>query len=157
MNSTPPPSLLQTLREIQTPDAAAWLPLAPGWWLLAGILVTALLLLIIHGYRRGALRRAALAELEQIRRCYAAEPRSDRLAGELSMLLRRLVLVRFPREEVAALTGTAWLQFLDHACQRRLFSQGAGLTLANHPYDPDSDCDSERLLQLVETWIRCLR
>ena len=125
-------------------------------------LATALLLVAIvtsvwrfARYRRvNRYRREALAELNAVRRS-SADDRSDRLA-RLSMLVRRTALAAFPREQVAPLTGPAWLAFLDRRYGGQEFSKGVGRLLVNGPYRqiPPDDAELQSLVDLVRRWIR---
>jgi hypothetical protein len=79
------------------------------------------------------------------------------LLPELSMLLRRVAISRFPRHDVASLTGDAWLAFLDRALgDGAAFQSGAGRILLNGPYADKVDADAESLLVLCERWIKRL-
>jgi hypothetical protein len=92
-------------------------------------------------YRRQALR--LLAELE-------SDPQlpSAALLASLSVLMRRAILCTFERERCAALSGEAWLHFLDQGFADAPFATGVGRCLAQGPYQPDSDFDRAALLTL---------
>jgi Ca-activated chloride channel family protein len=108
----------------------------------------------LHRYRANRYRREALSELDRMRQTTDAAP--DRLAAQLSLLVRRTALGGFPRETVAPLTGTAWLAFLDRSYGGDEFSKGAGRWLVSAPYQqtaPDRD-ELNTLLGLVRRWIR---
>lgn len=83
------------LRDIHLPAPVSWWPLAPGWWLLVGVVLLATLGLVL--WRRGAstrrLRRAALAELGAIEAAYATAGDGHACAAALSRLLHRLALL----------------------------------------------------------------
>jgi Domain of unknown function (DUF4381) len=98
-------------------------------------------------------RREALAELDRISRSQSVSP-PERLA-RLTVLLRRTALAAFPRQEVAALAGPAWLRFLDRTCGEKEFSQGVGRLLVSAPYQrfsPD-EAELQSLASLVRRWI----
>jgi Domain of unknown function (DUF4381) len=138
---------LAGLHPLHLPPAVGWWPPAPGWWLLALLC----LLAAAAGwwsYRRSALRRVALAELQRIDS--AAD--NTHLAAELNRLLRRVALARFPRDQVAALSGEEWLRFLES--QVAGFVSGPGQVLATGPYAPDCRIDRAALLGLAQQWIR---
>lgn len=144
------------LRDLHLPEAIGWWPPAPGWWLLAGLLLLALgyrLMRAWQGWRRNAPRRAALAELARLQKDWQAEGNVMRLGTRLSELLRRAMLAYAPRQEVAGLTGTRWLEWLDRGLDDRPFSNGPGRTLAALPYRRSSedapDVDVEKLLDAV--------
>lgn len=139
---------LAQLRPLHLPDAVGWWPPAPGWWLLAGLLLL-LGVALLWWRRRSALRRTALAELQRLQR---EQPDDARLVVALNLLLRRVALARFPRVQVAALSGDSWLQFLElHASG---FVNGPGRVLASGPYQPDCIFNRSELLALARQWIR---
>ncbi len=147
------PVLLRELRDIHTPDPAFLWPPAPGWWLLGTLLLILTTLGLLFRYRRGALGRVARKELQGIRLRFSESKAPGRLALELSMLLRRVALVRFPRHEVAGLHGSEWLAFLDRSGGDGAFSKGPGRALSEAPFQASADCDGDELLQLAERWL----
>jgi len=145
------------LRDIHLPAAAPFWPPAPGWWVLAGVILLLLAWVGAVAWRRRRLERArrrildALAALEAD---FAREHSSERLAS-ISLLLRRLALSRFPRERVAGLTGAAWLRFLDESGGDGQFAAGPGRVLAAAPYQRSipRDMDVEGFSALVRGWV----
>src|SRR5262245_115066 len=119
---------------------------------LAALVVS--MLWMLHQRWVNRYRREALAELDRIVRP-VSEP--VQLAQNLAMLVRRTALAAFPREQVAQLTGQAWLGFLDRTYGGTEFSQGAGRSLENAAYRaPESarDQDQRLLIELVQRWIK---
>jgi hypothetical protein len=155
MNPTPQQAL--QLRDIHLPGAPAFWPPAPGWWLLAATLLALLVwltLIALRRYRIRRQRRRVLSALASLERQLASEGTPDALA-HMSVLLRRLALMRFPRQHVAALTGNAWLRFLDESGGDGQFTQGPGRLLATAPYQRalPSDLDAARLVALLREWV----
>src|SRR5262245_29760924 len=132
----------------QTPAAQiAIVVLAAGliagtWWL-------------VRHYRANRYRRAALRELGAIEVRLASAPEAD-LSAALASLVRRTALAAFPRAQVAALAGPAWLAFLDRTSGRSDFSQGPGQALEIAAYrGAPADAPRQRaLMGLVRDWIR---
>ena len=141
------------LRDIHTPPPPELWPPAPGWWILVG-LVSILLALgsvwLLRRYRNARRRRGILDELALLEGRQAGPA----LAAEISSLLKRVALVRFPRAQVAALTGRAWLELLDREGGGGRFAEGPGRVLAEGPYAPDADFDAAALLDLARDWIK---
>ena len=151
---------LSGLKDIHLPPAVGWWPPAPGWWLLAGLLLLLLFLTWrawVRRRRRRALHDEALAELAAIRSDYSSSGDAQRLARELSRLLRRVAISRFPREEVAGLVGEDWLAFLDRAFHGEGFARGPGRILVEAPYRPGSrEPDADALFELVRRWLEAV-
>ncbi len=143
----------ERIREIKLPEGVSGWPPAPGWWLLAGLILLAVVVAIAL-YRRRALRRAALRELERLRRDYQSIGDPSALAAGLSKLLRRVALARATRVSVAGLRGEAWLGYLDRTGRTRDFSGGPGRVLRTLPYSGDGELEASALLSLARRWIR---
>lgn len=108
------------LKDAHPPEAPPWWPLAPGWWLVAlGALLAAALLVRALRPRLGRwrLRRRMLAALEAIAAGHRAGAREADTTAEVSQLLRRAALARFPERNAAGLQGGEWLAFLE-SCDR---------------------------------------
>jgi len=147
------------LRDIHIPEPISWWPPAPGWW---GLLALFVLLLLISFFiwqfrRRRHLKQASNRELKQLFTEYQTHSDSRRLLNELSVLLRRIAMSHYPRNEVAGLVGTSWLEFLDLGVAGTTaesgFSTGAGSALALAPYKPDTPVDIEVLQQVCTQWV----
>ena len=97
------------LRELPRPEAISWMPQTYGWGLVALVLVLGLTWMALRGYRawqHQAYRRVAETDLSEIARDNA------RLV-HLPALLRRTALAAFPRQEVANLHGSEWVDWLN--------------------------------------------
>ena len=150
-----PSELLKQLRDLQTPPEPGWWPPAIGWWLFAIITLVVLgwlLVTIGSAWRRWRQRQRQLHRLRELcLNCPTAQ-----LAAELSILLRRLALSRFPREQVAGLYGEDWLRFLNRSAATDQFTHGPGRALLTAPYQPTvKQTDGcQTLPRLAERWIR---
>ncbi|HEX2888434.1 DUF4381 domain-containing protein, partial [Vineibacter terrae] len=133
MDKDAPADPLAGLADIPLPPAVS---LWPQTWLsriVIAVLAIGLVVAVWWLARRwwaNRYRRAALAELDAL-----AEP----TAGALALLVRRTALSAFPRADVAALSGSDWLAFLDRTYGGTGFTQGPGRALAAGPYEPSSD------------------
>jgi len=143
---------LSQLRDIHLPAPVSWWPPAPGWWLLAAILLGLIIIgyWLIRRHRINRWRRQALAQLAQLK---AGEDAT--VAAQLSVLLRRVAISRYPQAKVAALTGEAWLTFLDDTLDSGTpFQTGPGRALVTGPYTAEAEIDAPALLSLAERWIK---
>lgn len=144
------------LRDLHLPDPVGWWPLAPGWWVLLGLVAVAVLVLLRKAWVRwrfNAARRIALEELARLEGSWRDAPNPGLLARRLSELLRRTMLAYAPRRDVAGLTGQAWLQWLDRGLDEKPFTEGAGRALKELPYrrgdEPPGELDVDGLLDAV--------
>ncbi len=141
MNPADPSTI--PLRDIQLPEAIGWWPPAPGWWLLAALLLSGVLgaAWLFWRRRRSRLHSAALAELAAIERDYADHGDGHRCARRLSGLARRLALA-FAPERSAAATGTQWLGILEQLSGQPLPPQLSPVLL-EAPYSRERAADLE--------------
>ncbi len=123
---------LGDFNEVVSPAAISWLPQTPGWYLVAGALALWLSRLAwrrLRRWYRNRYRREALAELARMERI------PDELdATSLNRLLKLTALAAWPRPQVAPLTGTDWVEFLNSQCEDRPFEGALGQQLALAPY-----------------------
>jgi hypothetical protein len=143
------------LRDIHLPDPASWWPPGPGWWLLLALIIGAGLIIWYWRRSRGQLRlqQLALQELQRIESLFGQHDNERQVLENLSMLLRRIALSRYPREQVASLTGSRWLQFLDSVTGSDEFSKGPGRVLAEGPYNPALQADIPDLIDVCRRWL----
>jgi hypothetical protein len=144
------------LRDIHLPEAVGWWPPAIGWWLLPLFILAlaALLVWLIHRVRRMTPAKLALRELDLLQQDAKLSP--DEKLRRLSILLRRVCLSVYSREDVAGLTGEDWLRWLDRPLKAPGFSQGPGRILLDGAYRRAPAADMEALLRLCRDWVKAL-
>lgn len=153
---------LEKLHEILLPDPVSWAPRTPGWYVALGLVVL-VAALWVHGRLRRALgnryRRSALAALAAVERDLQRPGAHAAALAALPALLKRTALSAFPRVEVAALSGEAWLAFLDDTMGGKAFTEGEGRVLPLLAYAPAARVEAlpgdsiDRLLRLARRWI----
>jgi len=142
------------LIDIPLPPAVSLLPQTwPARIAVAAALVVTVVTLVwlVRHWWVNRYRRRALAELDGI----VQGPAGDDRAARIALLVRRTALAVFPREQVAALSGEAWLAFLDRSYGGTGFSTGPGQdleTAAYRPAGPDTRLPAR--IDLVRQWIK---
>ena len=147
------------LRDIHDLDAIPWWPLAPGWWWVIGLVA---LVCLVAGIRywirysgilpgwRGDARRQLRALKKALRK---DNPRE--VAGNLSVLLRRIAMARSDRRQAAGLSGDRWLTWLEHNDSSGFSWTQSGKALLQAPYmPPDMVIERDEILQLVGAAMR---
>lgn len=155
---------LSELADIHLPEAVAFWPPAPGWWVLAALVLLALGLLLRQQLQRLLVRRRLATALRELDAVYATwqhqsqQPEQRNNAGltllyGFNTILKRVALYTCRDPDVPRLTGHAWLQFLDSHEPRSDFTTGVGQVLADGTYRPVFDADVEGLHALCRRWI----
>tara|TARA_B100002003_G_scaffold83203_1_gene77647 strand:- start:13589 stop:14137 length:549 start_codon:yes stop_codon:yes gene_type:complete len=146
---------LAQLRDIHLPGPIDSWPPAPGWWILA----IAAMAVVIYGlyylyqrWMRNQYRRDALKHLGVLKTTCENEPAE--YLTRFNELLKRVALSHYTREQVASLTGEAWVAFLDLTGETQEFSMGAGQVLVSGNYRPDRDISIDDLHQIGSHWIK---
>lgn len=135
---------LDRLHDLMPAPPLPWWPPTPGWSILLAAAVLALLAVLLKVFMRwqaDRYRREALAELPQTP------------VENLSALAKRVALTVWPREEVARLSGIAWLEFLDRSGDLDLFVAGPGQELEASAFHPENGGDALALRAAVKEWI----
>jgi hypothetical protein len=138
------------MHDIVVSEPVSWWPLAPGWYVFMLIFAMAMIWVGVKYWRKwkaNQYRRDALRELDDIS------------PHDLPTLVKRVGLSAWPRDEVANLSGDAWLKFLDQSGNTTDFTQGAGRLLLDLSYKPHSKIDHDspeyqQLLKLIQRWIQ---
>ena len=155
VQSDPNPALA-ALRDIHgAPEIPFWPP-APGWWVIAALLLVLLVwagLKLIAYLRRMALRRRVLRQLESCEETYGVNGDLRGFASAVNLILKRVALWRFGRHQVSALYGSAWASFLDESAGQPGDTE-KWLQLAQAPYREQPSMDATTSLELARGWVQ---
>lgn len=151
---------LSELADIHLPDAVAFWPPAPGWWVLAALVLLALVLLYRKQLARVFLRRrlrAALRELDDALKAFNAAPQRNEAGLQLlqtfNAVLKRVALVHYSDPALPGMNGRTWLRFLDTCMHSADFTVGTGSVLGDGIYRPVFDADADALHALCRRWV----
>jgi uncharacterized protein DUF4381 len=159
---TPLPAL-EGLRDIAVAPPVGYFPPAPGWYVIAALVLAIVVWNALRFRRRRAAslyRRQALAELERLVDVLEHKGGRYEVAARLPELLKRVALHVLPRAEVASLVEDDWLALLDRMYHGDAFREGPGRILPRLAYGPRlfvssiPRADVDALVRLSREWIR---
>jgi hypothetical protein len=150
--------VLSGLRDIHIPRPVSLWPLAMGWW---GILIFVIssvsyTLLKKHKSKPKNIWKITKPELVRIQKSYRIHRSEAQSCADLSMLIRRVVLLYYPRTDIASLTGEQWLKFLDNTTSNQDFSNGLGRWVVTAPYMSEPKLDIKQTFSFVRGWLKQL-
>lgn len=144
------------LRDIKLPPEPGFWPLAPGWWVLIGLLLVILVWLSIKwlGYLR---RKKRWLEIEQqlsaIEFDYLQNSNKQQLLADLSVFLRRFVKFQLGQNKSVTLTGKNWIAHLNQLQGQKLFAPYAK-ALGEGVFQHNPDYDADGLLETTRHFIK---
>ena len=159
MNPQDPLAALNPLRE---PAMIGWWPLAPGWWVLIALFITAIAVLcyiLRKRHKNNAYRRLALLQLKEINtKLETGDPDSTTVHIAITAtnaLLKTVALRVFPRHDIAALSGSAWLDFLNSTTRNNTETATFPAEFANAAYQKQKlNLDMQQICVATEHWIK---
>jgi len=107
-----PKDPLAQLRDIHLPETGGIWPPAPGWWLLAILLLAGITFTLVLWQKRrkhNAWRRQARRLLKQLE---LSSEQDARWFAELNALLKRVARQAYPARSPETLSGQRWVDFL---------------------------------------------
>lgn len=150
------PDLLSQLRDIHTAPAAPWWPPAPGWWVLALLILLTLAWLIrraIGRYRDHKRRKQMLGWVDFLNEMVDPENEPQAYLSMLNRIFKLIALRAFPHQHCAGMKGQEWADFLIEKIKNPRSAESLNV-LASGPYDPAPQFDPEIMCELTRTWIR---
>lgn len=147
---------LAQLKDIHLPKPIGWWPLAPGWYILIGLILFMAIILaysFYKKYRNALAKKHALVLLNTYQKEYSEEYNGSQTSARISELLRRVALVYYPREQVASLHGEKWLNFLNETSKGIDFNLVKDLLL-DAPFKTEETMDLKPLFNTAQRWIR---
>lgn len=150
------PDLLSQLRDIHAAAPAPWWPPAPGWWVLA------LLVLVLLGWLGRRLlarlrvhqrRKQMLGWVEHLNANIDPQRDPQAYLSTLNRIFKLVAMRAFPAQQCAALNGQDWADFLIDKMKKSPSAESLGV-LATGPYDPAPKFDPELMSELTRDWIR---
>ncbi|WP_323815663.1 DUF4381 domain-containing protein [Cellvibrio sp. NN19] len=151
---------LDALKELPLPPVVPYTPQTIGWVILAAVVIVLICWNLWRNYQYRLANRyrvEALAELDQIEQALGSHPSA---AAQLPTLIKRVALTAAPRADIAALSGDAWLQWLDASLPQAGFLDAPGKLIPALAYSSPANSqianpkELHALLALTRRWIR---
>ena len=112
---------LSGLKDIHIPIEPFWWPPAIGWIVLfLCVLFSVIIGIVVYLIWRKQPKQYALRKLKRI---YKGSQNTILMARQISVLLKRVALLKYPREKVASLSEEKWGEFLSKQANKA-FSKG---------------------------------
>jgi hypothetical protein len=157
--------LLAQLADIHLPPPVSFWPPAPGWWVLAFV-VLALLIWLVAKWLEAARQRKicayALQELDDVYNVYleraaggATQADEARLlfVNQVNAVLRRVALWHYPGSGIASLGGTQWVDFIRKKGESSPMSDEIAEAISRGRFQTRCEVDPEQLYRFAERWI----
>ena len=147
---------LINLKDIHLPPAVAIWPPAPGWGIVAVVLLLIIVfcgMLISRILERRKPKTEALRLLKNLQNQQNNTKKSLEILRGLSQILRRVALTFCADENVSSLHGSEWLEFLDRTGNTTEFTKGAGQVFGNELYQKNPEIEIDVLFPMVKKWI----
>lgn len=147
--------LLAQLEGLIDPAQTSWWPLAPGWWILAALLLITLALLglwLLRYTQRNAYKKAALKRLQ------AFKAQQQHTVVNINTVLKQTAISAYGRQTVSQLTGEQWLDFLatKNPKQKMIESELDQIkaTLCKNLYTQSQSQTDDNLYRFAQSWIK---
>lgn len=150
------PDLLSQLRDIHTAAPVGWWPPAPGWWVLALLLLVLLGWLgrrVLARYRVHQRRKQMLGWVDHLNANIDPQRDPQAYLSTLNRIFKLVALRAFPDQHCAVLSGQKWVDFLIEKTNKTQSAETLGV-LATGPYDPAPKFNPDQLSELSRYWIR---
>ena len=149
------PDLLAQLKDIHAAPPVSWWPPAPGWWILAFLLLAILVWIgrnLLRRYRVRQRRKQMLGWVDHLNASIDPQKDPHSYLSTINRIFKVVALRAFPAQQCAAMAGSEWSGFL----QQQLKGQQheALSVLATGPYQPAPDFDPATISELARVWIK---
>ncbi|AZG73987.1 DUF4381 domain-containing protein [Shewanella livingstonensis] len=143
-------SALAQLHDIVLPEPISAMPIAPGYWIIAAVLIILAIWLGKRLYKQHqyhAPRKIALTLLKSY------DIKNDNFAAQVNSLLKRTALTYLPREHLAKLNGQAWFDWLDTRLTPGQQHKIGHLLIKRHQASGLDQAEKSQLQYLAKAWL----
>ncbi len=98
---------------------------APGWYIVAALLVLCILLWaiwVLVRYYKNRYRREAVKRIDAGQEKLFSEAKYADFIYLANMLMKQISMLHYGRKEVASLQGKSWFEYLNSCCRKPIFN-----------------------------------
>jgi len=150
------PDLLALLRDIHSAPPVSWWPPAPGWWVVAALVLAALVWFgrgLLAAFRAYLRRKQMLAWVDHLNATVDPQQDPHSYLSTLNRVFKIVALRAFPGQKCALMTGHEWTEFLHQNLKTRQSDEALSV-LASGPYQPAPHFDPVVISELARIWIK---
>lgn len=143
---------LNELKNIHLPDPVSIFPLAIGWYIL--IILTLIIAGVYFWWKFKYIKRQKYIRniYHMLAILYKGNANNNETIAEVSILIKRVAMMKFPEQQPHKLFGEQWLIFLDTTGKTNNFTNGAGRNLLNI-YNNQSIDNPEEFFNVIKQWL----
>lgn len=156
----PEAGLLSQLRDIQSAPVVPWWPPAPGWWVLALLVIIVLYFLVRKLQARHRVhqrRKQLLGFINLLEQVVDPVNSPQEYLSALNRIFKIVAIRAFPDAACAHMQGQEWTDFLQQKLNQKTGRSGGFETLeilSRGPYQPFASFDSESLASAARQWVQ---
>jgi len=150
------PDLMAQLRDIHSAPPVPWWPPAPGWWVVALLILAVLLWFgrqLLARYRVHQRRQQMLGWIDHLNATIDPQKDPQAYLSTLNRVFKVVALRAFPEQQCAGMAGEEWTDFLQRNLNAKQFEEALSV-LASGPYNPTPQFDSGIVSELARAWIK---
>jgi hypothetical protein len=150
------PDLLEQLKDIHGAPPLPWWPPAPGWWILAAMLLLVLIWVgsrALKRYRIHQRRKQMLAWIDHLNATIDPQKEPQSYLSTINRIFKVVALRAYPEEQVAVMAGSQWAEFLQQQMKKNQQSELLAV-LSSGPYNPAPEFDPATISDLARLWIK---
>jgi HAMP domain-containing protein len=145
---------LSQLRDIHLPATGGFWPPAPGWWLLALLLIGLVVLSTLFWIRRRQKRRWRLVARQELIRLEHDAEATSAWFNRLNTLLKQCARQCHPDARPDSLSGQVWIDFLlSTAPEDRIASRPVVEAMVEACWNPHTEADPGHALGFAKRWL----
>ncbi len=132
----------------------------PGWYVVAGLIVlllAGLVWLLIKQYQLNRYRKHALLLLADTEKKYTDQKAFDLLVYEVDLLIKRIAMSRYGRQNVSGLRDGQWTEFINRTWREKSFDAQDEVLLNQTIYQTKQEVtanEAQAFTQKTRRWIK---